>query len=226
MPFVTQPTESALAHRDSWAKSKLWLLSRLNDRANDYAVYSFLDAIENVHKDSMAKDASTSAVAKMEQSMYFAVFSVLTRKWPAFLKILYSFRCHASSGKCDCKPGWTGIFCDTPCPAGRYGQDCQEKCDCKNGATCSHITGKILPSFLALGLSYFSSIWVNLRFTVSSVFNLCEEVKDLRQLSWWFSQRYNAVFNENRSYKKVTESAQTIWYTKCRSFHFVLITHL
>ena len=52
-------------------------------------------------------------------------------------------RCHASSGKCDCKPGWSGIFCDTPCPAGRYGQDCQEKCDCKSGATCNHITGKM-----------------------------------------------------------------------------------
>ena len=33
-------------------------------------LYSFLDAIENVHKDSMAKDANTSADAKMEQSMY------------------------------------------------------------------------------------------------------------------------------------------------------------
>ena len=51
------------------------------------------------------------------------------------------FRCHASSGKCDCPPGWTGIYCDTPCPAGHYGQDCQEKCNCKNGATCNHITG-------------------------------------------------------------------------------------
>lgn len=47
MPFVTQPTESALAHRDSWAKN----------------------AIENVHKDSMAKDANISADAKMEQSV-------------------------------------------------------------------------------------------------------------------------------------------------------------
>jgi len=52
MPFVTQPTESALAHRDSWAKN----------------------AIENVRKDSMAKDANTSADAKMEQSMYSLPF--------------------------------------------------------------------------------------------------------------------------------------------------------
>ena len=51
------------------------------------------------------------------------------------------FRCHASSGKCDCPAGWTGIYCDTPCPAGTYGQDCQEKCSCENGATCNHISG-------------------------------------------------------------------------------------
>ena len=55
---------------------------------------------------------------------------------------IFYYRCHASSGKCDCTPGWTGIYCDTPCPAGHYGQDCQEKCECKNGAACDHVTGK------------------------------------------------------------------------------------
>ena len=48
-------------------------------------LYSFLDAIENVHKDSMAKDANTSADAKMEQSMY----SLLTFDY--FYNILYFF---------------------------------------------------------------------------------------------------------------------------------------
>ena len=63
-------------------------------------------------------------------------------KWDRrYVSCLIFFRCHASSGKCDCPPGWTGIYCDTPCPAGHYGQDCQEKCICKNGATCNHITG-------------------------------------------------------------------------------------
>ena len=68
MPFVTQPTESALAHRDSWAKSKLKYCLGL--MIGLMTLYSFLDAIENVHKDSMAKDANTSADAKMEQSTY------------------------------------------------------------------------------------------------------------------------------------------------------------
>ena len=57
-------------------------------------------------------------------------------------KIIIIYRCHTSSGKCDCPAGWTGIYCDTPCPIGTYGQDCQEKCTCENGATCNHVTGK------------------------------------------------------------------------------------
>ena len=83
MPFVTQPTESALAHRDSWAKSKLKYCLGL--MIGLMTLYSFLDAIENVHKDSMAKDANISADAKMEQSMYsycllltiFIIFCIL-----------------------------------------------------------------------------------------------------------------------------------------------------
>ena len=57
-------------------------------------------------------------------------------------KNIIIYRCHTSSGKCDCPAGWTGIYCDTPCPIGTYGQDCQEKCSCENGATCNHVTGK------------------------------------------------------------------------------------
>lgn len=144
---------------------------------------------------------------------------------------LFCCRCHASSGKCDCKPGWTGIFCDTPCPSGRYGQDCQEKCDCKNGATCSHIKGEIpylfgLPKGFPMNpccfllklpwnmgqFEIFSSLVTTLRFPV---FNPCEEVKEI-----WDSfalmifpeiMQYSIVF-ENRSYKKVTESAHSIIY--------------
>ena len=123
---------------------------------------------------------------------------------------LFCCRCHASSGKCDCKPGWTGIFCDTPCPAGRYGQDCQEKCDCKNGATCSHIKGEIpylfgLPKGFPMNpccfllklpwnmgqFEIFSSLVTTLRFPV---FNPCEEVKDMRQFCPDDFPRDNAVF--------------------------------
>ena len=70
-------------------------------------------------------------------------------------KNIIIYRCHTSSGKCDCPAGWTGIYCDTPCPIGTYGQDCQEKCTCENGATCNHVTGKFEYLVLLLYVIYF-----------------------------------------------------------------------
>ena len=29
-------------------------------------------------------------------------------------------KCHSSTGRCECGPGWTGVYCDTPCPAGKF----------------------------------------------------------------------------------------------------------
>ncbi|CAG0900959.1 unnamed protein product, partial [Cyprideis torosa] len=39
-------------------------------------------------------------------------------------------------------PGWSGLSCDTPCPAGTYGEDCERICSCKNGASCHPVTGE------------------------------------------------------------------------------------
>ena len=71
------------------------------------------------------------------------------------INVIFIYRCHTSSGKCDCPAGWTGIYCDTPCPIGTYGQDCQEKCTCENGATCNHVTGKFEYLVLLLYVIYF-----------------------------------------------------------------------
>ena len=38
-------------------------------------------------------------------------------------------------------PGWRGIYCDTPCPAGTWGPGCASHCDCEHGATCHHVSG-------------------------------------------------------------------------------------
>ena len=91
---------------------------------------------------------------------------------------LFFCRCHASSGKCDCPSGWTGIYCDTPCPVGTYGQDCQEKCTCENGAACDHITGKYLISyckrlfesfaFFKWNFAELSIVYLSLRVTYGS----------------------------------------------------------
>ena len=64
-----------------------------------------------------------------------------------YLKPLMSFicRCSPSSGHCICTDGWTGLYCDIPCPKGKYGKECKEKCNCRNGAACDHITGKYDP---------------------------------------------------------------------------------
>ena len=57
-----------LGRKVSWLEYCLGLMIGL------MTLYSFLDAIENVRKDSMAKDANISADAKMEQSMYSLPF--------------------------------------------------------------------------------------------------------------------------------------------------------
>ncbi len=36
------------------------------------------------------------------------------------------------------------MHCDLPCAAGYYGDDCQNVCNCHNGAECNHITGKCI----------------------------------------------------------------------------------
>ena len=42
-----------------------------------------------------------------------------------------------------------GMVCANPCPAGTFGIDCKDRCDCYNGALCDHVSGqcKCLPGF-------------------------------------------------------------------------------
>ena len=35
-----------------------------------------------------------------------------------------------------CRPGWTGLDCQFPCPKNKYGVDCNQTCSCNHG-TCS-----------------------------------------------------------------------------------------
>uniref|UniRef100_A0A8W8NII6 Fucolectin tachylectin-4 pentraxin-1 domain-containing protein n=1 Tax=Magallana gigas TaxID=29159 RepID=A0A8W8NII6_MAGGI len=52
--------------------------------------------------------------------------------------------CHIQSGSCfKCKPGWSGVKCNTKCKEGLYGDNCTQQCTghCKDGAACNHVTG-------------------------------------------------------------------------------------
>ena len=37
--------------------------------------------------------------------------------------------------------GWKGLACESQCPKGLYGKDCQSKCKCQNGGYCYPATG-------------------------------------------------------------------------------------
>nr|XP_034338137.1 uncharacterized protein LOC117692884 [Crassostrea gigas] len=53
--------------------------------------------------------------------------------------------CHIESGAClTCKPGWTGVHCNTKCREGWYGINCDHPCvgHCRDNATCNHVTGQ------------------------------------------------------------------------------------
>lgn len=34
-----------------------------------------------------------------------------------------------------------GVHCDTLCPRGFYGDECQKECDCQNESSCDQISG-------------------------------------------------------------------------------------
>ncbi|KAG1679191.1 Protein draper [Nymphon striatum] len=52
--------------------------------------------------------------------------------------------CHHITGHCPCTAGYAGIRCSEVCPRGTYGFDCQNKCNCVNGAECYHVTGECM----------------------------------------------------------------------------------
>ncbi|GBN83327.1 Multiple epidermal growth factor-like domains protein 6, partial [Araneus ventricosus] len=39
------------------------------------------------------------------------------------------------------REGSSSIVKDATCPAGKYGENCQQECQCENGAACDHISG-------------------------------------------------------------------------------------
>uniref|UniRef100_A0A8W8NS93 EGF-like domain-containing protein n=1 Tax=Magallana gigas TaxID=29159 RepID=A0A8W8NS93_MAGGI len=53
--------------------------------------------------------------------------------------------CHIQSGACSlCKPGWTGVICNTKCREGWYGINCSQQCSghCRDDTPCNHVTGQ------------------------------------------------------------------------------------
>ena len=61
------------------------------------------------------------------------------------MKDIIFYRCVArESGEifvfyCNCLQG---AVCANPCPAGTFGDNCLEKCECYNSASCHHQTGR------------------------------------------------------------------------------------
>jgi len=47
------------------------------------------------------------------------------------------------TGKCSCSAGFQGPLCSSVCVEGRFGLNCNETCDCRNGSTlaCHPVTG-------------------------------------------------------------------------------------
>ncbi|XP_064459433.1 multiple epidermal growth factor-like domains protein 10 isoform X1 [Ornithodoros turicata] len=50
-------------------------------------------------------------------------------------------KCNSVSG-CQCHAGYRGVLCNETCLQGTYGINCREQCQCQNGGTCHHRTGK------------------------------------------------------------------------------------
>lgn len=50
--------------------------------------------------------------------------------------------CDPLTGACQCPPGFIGLLCEDPCPAGTHGRGCLQICKCKNGASCDKSSGE------------------------------------------------------------------------------------
>ena len=93
--------------------------------------------------------------------------------------------CQPSSGKCDCRPGWRGIYCDTPCPAGTWGQDCARECHCTNNGVCDH--GKDIVSILDVK---------ELFLVMTSHYNLCLPLTPLWSLRPPVERKFSILMTE------------------------------
>ncbi|XP_076629946.1 uncharacterized protein LOC143346079 isoform X1 [Colletes latitarsis] len=47
-----------------------------------------------------------------------------------------------SPNECQCNPGYRGENCTTVCPAGTWGSQCKEKCDCPEDVPCNSANGR------------------------------------------------------------------------------------
>lgn len=59
------------------------------------------------------------------------------------LNSLFSFHCTLLS------PGYVGLTCQHPCSGNTWGPECSNKCNCRNGGECNHVTGtcNCMPGF-------------------------------------------------------------------------------
>lgn len=48
------------------------------------------------------------------------------------------------TGKCECKIGFTGAKCEMDCPPNRWGETCQNPCNCPSGTICNPGNGECM----------------------------------------------------------------------------------
>lgn len=77
--------------------------------------------------------------------------------------ILENGPCNHVTGAYQCRPGYTGITCDHPCPFNTFGPNCASKCSCKNGGDCHHVTGNYYITFIFIYFFHFNHYNVNFR---------------------------------------------------------------
>lgn len=81
--------------------------------------------------------------------------------------------CDHVTGEFKCRPGYIGSMCEHPCPLKTYGQDCLNRCFCKNGADCHHVTG-----------NFYNILNFILYFDSKLYFDIVIHGRCLRMLSW------------------------------------------
>lgn len=81
-----------------------------------------------------------------------------------------------------CGAGFTGEHCEKTCTEGYYGQDCQDKCECMNGAKCAPETGQCFcpPGYQGKKRFYSKKNDRINRFSSASPGQLCDRPCDAR----------------------------------------------
>jgi hypothetical protein len=74
--------------------------------------------------------------------------------------------CDSRTGKCKCKPGFTGDACDKMCPLGENGQPCGSKGTCQSNGTCkcrSGYTGPTCEITKGSFVSRYGAVYANMK---------------------------------------------------------------